>query len=94
MDVVRGELDVHQVVSDTEASSYEPGHRLYDEQSDVLVSHVLLRTAGDDRSAGDARYHCTRALSAKHARSFAPRSGPPPDLQFHVRDEADDAMTT
>ena len=35
-------LDVLQVVSETEASSVEPGHRADDEQSEVLVSHVLV----------------------------------------------------
>jgi hypothetical protein len=49
----------------------------------------------EDLLAGDARGHRARrvelALSAEHARSFAPRSGPPPDLEFHVRDEADNA---
>ena len=95
MDVERGALDVHQVVSDTEESSVETGFRVYDEQRDVPVPHVLLWTAGVDLAAGDARGHCARlvehALGAENARSFAPLSGPPPDLQFHFRDEADDA---
>jgi len=95
LDVVGGVPDVHQVVSDIEASSGRTLHCLYDEQSDAPVPHVLLRTAGDDRVAGDARGHrasrVERALSAEYARSFAPRGEPPPALQFHVRDEADDA---
>ena len=66
-------------------------------QREVRAPYVLLWTAGDDRAAGDARGHCARRVEralpvgAEYARSFAPRSGPQPDLQFHVRDEADDA---
>ena len=92
LDVVLVVLDVHQVVSDAEESSFGLGFRAYDEHHDELALHVLLWTAGDDRAAGDLRGHCARlvepALGAEHAR--APRSGPPPDLQFHFRDEADD----
>ena len=80
LDVVHGVLDVHQVVCDTEASSYEPGHRADDENIEVLVSHVLFWTAGDDRAAGDSRSHCARrvelGLGAEHAQSVAPRSSP------------------
>ena len=70
MDVGRAALDIHQVVFDTEASSSEPGHRVYDEKREVPVPHVLLWTA--DRAAGDLRGHCARlvepALCAEHAR--------------------------
>ena len=56
---------------------------------------MLLWTAGYDRVAGDARGHCARrferALDAEYARSLAPCAEPPPALQFHVWDEADDA---
>ena len=91
-----GAPDVHQVVLASEAGSYEP-LRVYDEQRDVPACdvYVLLWYAGDDCVAGDARGHCARrverALGAEHARSFAPRGEPPPALQLHVRDEADDA---
>ena len=44
--VGRGALEVHQVVSDTEASSDEPEFRVYDEPRDVPVLHVLLWTTG------------------------------------------------
>jgi len=95
LDVWRGALDVHQVVSDSEASSFGQGFRVYDEQREVLGPYVLFRSAGNYRVAGDARGHCARrverALSAECARSLAPRAEPPPALQFDVRDEADDA---
>ena len=46
------------VVCDTEASSYESGRRVDDERREVLVSRVLIWTAGDDRAASEARSHC------------------------------------
>ena len=71
MDDVRGVLDVYQVFCDTEASSYETGHRVYDKHREMLVSHVLIWTAGDDRAAGDSRSHSARrvelSLGAEHA---------------------------
>ena len=81
LDVVRGLLDVHQVFCGTEASSYETGRHVDDEHSEVLVLHVLVWTAGDERAAGDLRSHGARrielGLGAERARSVAPRSSRP-----------------
>ena len=65
LDVVRGVLDVHQVVCDTEASSYETGHRVDDEHREVLVSHLLIWTAGDDRAASGVKFRIRDPLSGK-----------------------------
>jgi len=49
-------------------------------------------TAGDDRAViGHCARRVERALSAECARSLASRTETTPALQFHVRDEAEDA---
>ena len=72
--------DCLQHRGNTEASSYESGRRVDDEHREVLVSHVLIWTAGDDRASSETRSHCARrveiGLGAEHARSVAPRSSP------------------